>query len=329
MVNVYLYLLQENFDYKKQNITFKLYGKKYSHEFEDLEFKIYSANKLKQNILLGSSTSMTFRPELLGLNYYNSSKGNLKMSEIRYFLDNLNYNPDNIIIFLDPYHFNDNFPEISKNKFFFINKLKKNLYKKNIKIYYWTQKKFLIFSKYNHAISDIFKNFKKIIALEKNENNIGFNAKLFNSGFRSDGSFEYPNEYRESTFVKLKETYDLNKYSKKNLYFGKNANFVSNFDKKLSFLVSKNQTHKKKILIVLNTVESNFYKTINYDIDYMEYLKKYQNICNYLIQNKVNCFDRVNFAYENKVPANLFFDPFHFRYELSNNLLNSVLRELN
>ena len=58
------------------------------------------------------------------------------------------YKPDGIIIFLDPYHFNDNFPEISKNKFFFINKLKKNLYEKNIRTYYSLQKNFLIFNKY-------------------------------------------------------------------------------------------------------------------------------------------------------------------------------------
>ena len=152
---------------------------------------------------------------------------------------------------------------------------------------------------------------------------------MFNSGFRPDGSYKYPDEYIENTFVKSNEIFDLNSYSKKNLYFGKNANFNNNFEEILSFIVSKNQKHKNRILIVLNTVESNFYKTIKYDINYTDYLNKYQNICNYFIKNKVNCLNRVNFAYKNNLHANLFFDPFHFRYELSNNLLNNVLLELN
>ena len=85
LINIYLIILQENIDYKKQNFDFNLYGKKYAHEFDDLEFKIFYANKLKKNILLGSSTSMTFRPDYLKLNYFNSSKGNIKISEIEYF----------------------------------------------------------------------------------------------------------------------------------------------------------------------------------------------------------------------------------------------------
>lgn len=326
---MYLYLLQENFDFKKQNITFKLYGKKYSHEFQDLEYKIFSTNKLKQNVLIGSSTSMTFRPKLLKLNYFNSSKGNLRISEISYFLNSLNYEPESIIIFFDPYHFNKNFPEISKNKFFFINQLKEKFYYSNLKLYYQIQKNILIFNKFYEVLSDIRKNFKKILFLDKTPQKIGFNGKIFNAGFRIDGSYKYPDEKMVNTFGNNNIKYNLDKFPKKNLYFGKNDDFINNFEKKLFFLVSKNQEQKKKILIILNTVESNFFKMINVDPDYKHFLQKYRAICDYFIKNNIKCLDKVDFAYQNKIKANLFYDPFHFRFELSNNLLKDVLKDKN
>ena len=110
---------------------------------------------------------MTFRPDYLKLNYFNSSKGNIKISEIEYFLNNIKYNPDNIIIVLDPYHFNQNFPEISKNNNFIIDNLKKNLYSSNIKFYYFMQKNIYIFSKFNQAIKDLKKIFLKYLKLKK------------------------------------------------------------------------------------------------------------------------------------------------------------------
>ena len=48
ILNIYLFFLQENIDYKKQNFDYSLYGKKYAHEFDDLEFKIFLANKKKK-----------------------------------------------------------------------------------------------------------------------------------------------------------------------------------------------------------------------------------------------------------------------------------------
>jgi len=328
-MNIYLSLLKENYNYKKQNISFELYGKKYGHEFEDLKFKIYTANQLKKNIIIGSSTSMTIRPELLGLNYYNLAKGNIRISEIKYVLDSLNYDPENIIILLDPYHFNENFPEISKNNFFILNKLKEYFFYKDIQKYYFVQKNLLIFNRYSLVIKDFKKNFKKILKLKENDSLIGFYAKMSNSGFRYDGSFKYPDNHRNKAYVKSNEVYILDSYPKQNLYFGKNAAFINNYEEKLFFLTSKDNTYKRKILVVLNTVESKFYRTVQQDKNYSKFLKNYRDVCGYLIINDIKCIDRINFAYENNIDSKLFYDPFHFRYELSNNLLINILKDIN
>lgn len=325
LLNAYLLVLQENIDYKKRNFDFSLYGKKYAHEFDDLEFKIFLANKTKKNILLGSSTSMTFRPDLLNANYFNSSKGNIKMSEIKYFLKNLKYDPKNIIIFIDPYHFNKNFPEISKSNIDLVYKFKHNIYSSDIKFYYYLQKNILIFAKFGQVIKDFKKNYLQIFTLEKNDKKIGFNAKLFNSGFRKDGSFKYPDQYLNDIRVDENEAFDLTKYSKSNLYFGENNDFTENYESKLSFLVSKNINYKKKILVVLNVVESNFLSEVKSNKNYNQFIKKYKNICKYLIENDIKCIDKVEFAYESKINSNLFFDPFHYRYKLSNLILKDVL----
>lgn len=326
LINIYLFILQENFNYKKENINFNLYGKKYAHEFDDLQFKIFNANKLKRNILLGSSTSMTFRPDYLGVNYFNSSKGNIKISEIDFFLKKIEYEPENIIIFFDPYHFNKNFPEISKNNNFMIYNLKNFLYVSNIEIYYNLQKKILIFSKYGQVIRDLKKNFIKIYSKKKDNKKIGLNAKLYDSGFRKDGSFKYPDKYSNEIKVNENENFDLDTYSKTNLYIGKNEDFIKNYQKKLFFLISKNQKYKKNITIVLNTVESNFLKKIKSNDTYNQFLQKYKNVCKYLVENGVKCIDKVEFVNENNINSSIFYDPFHYRYQLSNLILRDVLK---
>ncbi len=269
---------------------------------------------------------MTFRPDYLKLNYFNSSKGNIKISEIEYFLNNIKYNPDNIIIVLDPYHFNQNFPEISKNNNIIIDNLKKNLYSSNIKFYYFMQKNIYIFSKFNQAIKDLKKNFFEIFKIKKNNKKIGFNAKLFDSGFRKDGSFKYPDKYSNNVMIKDNEDFDLEKYSKANMYFGKSDEFIENYQEKLSFLVSKNQVYKKRILVVLNVVERNFLKKIKSNENYNQYLQKYKNICKYLIKNNIKCIDKVEFVYNSNINSNIFYDPFHYRYQLSNLMFKEILK---
>ena len=110
------------------------------------------------------------------------------------------------------------------------------------------------------------------------------------------------------------------------MYFGKSDEFIENYQEKLSFLVSKNQIYKRRILVVLNVVERNFLKKIKSNQNYNQYLQKYKNICKYLIKNNIKCIDKVEFVYNSNINSNIFYDPFHYRYQLSNLMFKEILK---
>tara|TARA_B110000503_G_scaffold141399_1_gene234816 strand:+ start:5000 stop:6082 length:1083 start_codon:yes stop_codon:yes gene_type:complete len=313
-------------DIEKKNI---LYGKKYAHTFDTLQYKIFRTNQLKKkNIIIGSSTSTTYEVGKLSEQFYNASKPNLKLGDITFILQNISYIPEKIIIILDPYHFNIDIVEISQTNYELINKVKLYFYNNYKEEYYFIHKAILHFQNYKIILNDIYENRKKIFnkKLHKKEN-IGFNGIVFNSGFQIDGSYIYPFNYHNKPAVDIR-TY-LQNFDKKNFgYFGSESQFDNFYKKKLDFIINNKKINKNVFLIILNTVDKNLLQALQKKNTTNVFLKKYKNICNYLQSAQVDCIDYTSYAQNNNISSNFFRDGYHYNEVVASQILKNLNKKL-
>lgn len=157
-----------------------LYGPVYSNQSRSYKL-IYTNKKKPKIVILGTSRVMQFRNWMFNNqnDFYNAGGGITKLIEIEIFLEQLDIdnNPDLLILGLDQYFFNGNWD--------------KNYYNTNYNFKYVFNPFKIIESYWRKTIIDFFK--RKIIfdSLVNSNNKIGLNAKIYNQGFRRDGSYQY------------------------------------------------------------------------------------------------------------------------------------------
>ena len=147
-------------------------------------YKLLNANHYRRQIIaLGTSRVMQFEEEFFNKDvFYNCGGGaNGNYDEYLNFMKNLKYKPEVIILGLDSWVFND-------------------AWNKNLPVYDYFQElretqsdplRLLV-----PIIRDWFQGKWTVVSLDAYPNNIGFNGRVKDKGFRLDGSHYYGDHYR-------------------------------------------------------------------------------------------------------------------------------------
>lgn len=286
--------LGETGDYSEivqlQQKTGVLFGRKYSNL--SIEYKIIGIEKNRPEILiLGTSRVMPIKQDFIPTKkLYNAgisasmSRGidgmNLLMNSFK--LDCL---PSKIYIGLDPWVFNPNYPENNNGK---VKKKIKGKIPKNLIAFKWKLMERL--SSYSVLLNEK-KLWISFISKNKAYRGIGLNAKIFDSGFRVDGSYQYPsghgNSWKEKTVAQYKQSLKNNKYR-----FAASNTIDTYSIEKLNKLLNFAQMNKIEVIGILPPFSPNFYKALIEIEDRSIFQKKYEeSIIDTLEEKGFKCYN--------------------------------------
>ncbi len=312
-----------------------LFGRKYSSL--EFEYKVEGARFFRPEILiLGTSRIMQIGQHLfLGKNFYNSgisASASRGIDGMILLLNSIPKDamPDQIIVGLDPWLFNPNYPE-NKHRESLKNKIK-------IKIKALLSNKFITSTRLFRARQVIYSLFIKEekdwfqFVIEKLDyKGFGLNAKKFNSGFRVDGSYQYPKGHGDEWKDDSIDNY---------IEFLKNDNYrfpiATNVDQisieRLIFFLDLAEKNKIKVIGLLPPFSPNFNAALISMKATAAFYRKYQAEVNFIFKSRgLTCY---NFCDINKKGLlekykNSFSDRMHPKADLMAEIMTSVIGKEN
>lgn len=163
---------------RKDEITF---GQAYS--YQPKYYKLKMAKTLNSDILvLGSSRAMQFKSYMFhdSLSFYNAGGAINKIRHLNLFISKVPKKdlPKQIILSIDPWWFNEKWDNLKTNQADYdfdkqINPIK------------------IILNSWQNVLNDLWLSKIDIRELFENDNKIGISAKMKNTGFQNDGSYNY------------------------------------------------------------------------------------------------------------------------------------------
>jgi hypothetical protein len=333
-----LHKLGETGDYEKiiidqieQNL---LLGRKFTDL--TLEYKIIGAQIIKPEVLiLGTSRIMQIRQAFFKSKIiYNAgidastSNGLIGMKD---FLDAVvdSTNIKHIIIGLDPWLFNPNYPRNKTEGLRYnIKKLLSNfplLYKSLKKIKYYIS---IVTNRPGVYQKLIFENQLSLQYLLKDRGfgGYGLNSKMHNSGFRSDGSYQYPPDYQESWMDKSIISYKNSlKNDKYRFSPAKTIHMESVIDLQQLLIFGKDK--QINIIGLLPPLSPNFYNSLISMNNRALFLKDFENKVNSIFLN--HGFKCYNYSDISKYPElNIFKDDFYDKMHAKANLMEKIISDI-
>jgi hypothetical protein len=306
-----------NYDHiVNQQIKNKLIlGRKISNE--TLNYKIIGTKVASPDILiLGTSRIMGVRQEMFSpYKIYNagvsasSSRGLLGMKVLLESISESNL-PKYIIIGLDPWLFNPKYPEnILKSGYNPNNSLlidyKNKLRRKNLKLFLSLKKiKDNLVNRPSLYISLIDQpiNWFKYLFKERSFRGFGLNAKILNTGFRYDGSYQYPKGYQ----INWDDDYINHvKFLNNNSYRFASADYIGpNSIKELKDVLDIAQKKRIMVIALLTPFSPNLYKALMKDDVRSVFIKEYEkqiplifNEYGFICYNLSDIMTNKNFSY--------------------------------
>ena len=330
MFEILLSAFNESINLKNNFNDYELIGVKYSTQFHELQRKSDLINYQKPEIiLLGSSTLMQANKKISRDKILmNASIGNINFEKMNYFIDKLNYEPEIIIISLDSYLFNKNYVGFGGFKKF-TEFTEKNL----ITLISFAKVLKERPSAYKEFILDLIKYKNEILNLTSDDfkKYFGFNAIVLKSGFKKDGSFQYPNLYLLNNFEdrNSKNFIMLIEQDNSSIYFNKNMNFEKNFKIKIDEIIKNKKLLNTKKIFMLNALHPELIVALKehsytnkfyllYDSEICKYINNYKD-------PKIKCFNFINAVNEYKIKNYRFFDEMHMDENLINALISKTL----
>jgi hypothetical protein len=328
---ILLSVFNESINLKNNFNDYELIGVKYKSQFYELQRKSDYINYAKPEIiLLGSSTLMQANKKISRDKILiNASVGNISFGMMNYFIDKLNYEPEIIIISLDSYLFDQNYYGFGRYKKF-TEFTEKNL----IKLISFARVLKQRPGAYKEFILDLIKYRNEILNLTSDDfkKYFGFNAIVLKSGFKKDGSFQYPNLFLLNNF----EDRNSKKFlvlieQNSNKFFNKNMHFEKNFKIKIDEILKNKKLLNTKKIFILNALPPELIVALKeHDHTNKFYLLYDSEICKYINNYKdpppeIKCFNFINAVNEYKIKNYKFFDEIHMDENLINLLVSKVL----
>jgi len=327
---ILLSVFNESINLKNNFNDYELIGVKYKSQFYELQRKSDHINYAKPEIiLLGSSTLMQANKKITSEKILmNASVPKISFGMMNYLIDKLNYEPEIIIISLDSYLFNKDYDGFGRFKKF-TEFTEKNLItlisfarllKERPKVY----KEFILdLIKYRNEILNLTNDdFKKYF---------GFNAIVLKSGFKKDGSYQYPNFFLLNNFENKnsKNFIMLIEQDNNSIYFNKNMNFDKNFKIKIDEILKNKKLLNTKKIFMLSALYPELVVALKEHNHTNEFYYLYDNeICKYINNYKdpkIKCYNFINAVNEYKIKNYRFFDEMHMDENLINLLVSKVL----
>ena len=322
----------------QQNINKKLLGRKFSNE--DLSFKIIGSRLFQADMLvLGTSRVMSLKSNnFTNHSFYNasvnasSSRGLFGMKYLLSQLEDLKL-PKFLILGLDPWLFNPNYPEnqLKKDSESKIRNFKNYVRKKYPDYFYKFKKmKDVIFNRTEIYVS-LAKSFKSWLALllkNRSYNGFGLNAKLYNSGYRYDGSYKYPANYN-STWIDDYEAH-ANNLLTNNYKFAPSTFLDENSILELNDLLDFSRRNNIYVIALLPPLSPNFYKALLANNKRSLFLAKYQTKIPLIINDYgFKCFNFTDVNNKLKKFKSNFLDSIHADDLLMDEIAKLIAEEIN
>lgn len=178
-----------------------LIGKHHYKHVNALKWRELLLGQKREILILGTSRVMAFRKEMFNKSFYNAGFTIKNIYDYRQFLLNMPYEklPSILIIGLDQRMFISNNSYYSASSASVRNRDNWNKYQfypdlNYLKSFYYK----IVYSQYD------FKKISNHLVRDNNENKIGFDAILNNTGFRKDGSYNFHREVLKA------QKFDLN-----------------------------------------------------------------------------------------------------------------------
>lgn len=342
-----LYKLGESGKYEKiinKQIKYNvLFGRKLTNE--TLEYKIMGAQIIKPKILtLGTSRIMQVRQQFFKSHIiYNaaiSASISQGIGEMKHFLDMVkdSTNIKHVIIGLDPWLFNPNYPDNQRaNKTESLkSKLKKRL--SNFPLLYNGLKQLksylsdisarpIIYRKlipeYQSSLRYLFK--------DRQFKGYGLNSKIHNSGFRFDGSYQYPGDYQEGWLDASIISYK-NSLKNDNYRFSPAQNIYYDSLYELQQLLDFAKSEQINVIGLMPPFSPNFYSALTSMENRKSFIKDYEiKVCSTLVKNGFKCY---NYSDIRKYPqlnihSGDFYDNTHAKPILINKIISNILNDMN
>jgi hypothetical protein len=274
---IYLESNYENNSYsdivKRQLKNDSLYGDALNQNFFTYKLELIK-NKKPKIIALGSSRVMQFRKESFNASFINAGGSMQNLNEGYKFLENMYqfHKPEYIILGLDFWWFNDNYPEgvhFPQHE----NNGKTLTYNKLYKTILWLV---------NGKIKILLPNKEKIENRYTNYDNLGFNAIFTSTGFRSDGSRLYgdhifgiersPDENFSDTFARIRDG---------NRRFEYGNELPKNRVETLYKIIKLIEENDTKIILIIPPIANDVYRKMkNYQYGFVDKFRELINSLN-------------------------------------------------
>lgn len=296
---IILYRLQETWPYKKvleyQQTNDALYATRYFNQ--GLDYKFAGMHQAQPEVLiLGTSRILQIRSSYFqDRSFYNAgivgsvSEGLRGMKKFVSSFDK-NYTPEEIIISIDPWLLNPNYPENRTGlKMKVLNAITENEFTDKM---YRTYK----FLKYHRmayiAIVEEKKNILPFIVAGPAAKRIGLNAVLENTGFDRDGSYHYPKDYVDKE-DQIKDIDFLTNWLKKNTYrFAPASTVDKRALERLDQILKVSQDKGIKIKGVIMPLRIDLYEALTAAKTHSVYLKDFrQHTCASFQRHGYECHD--------------------------------------
>lgn len=294
-----------------------------------MQDKLNFTNKFKPDIILiGSSTYLQATYKSSNKSLFNASVGNINPSIVNYFINKLSYEPKIIIFSLDDYMFNTYYEKLG-NPRWFVTIAQRHFIRFFFFIRMLKQRPIIYIS----FIKDLIKNFEKI-KLNYSKKYYGLNSMIFNSGFRQDGSYKYPDNYFEEHREFNKYNYYLDVLKKQNKYdfSPKKNDFDWHFKYELDQIINNKKIKNTKKIFFQNVLYPEFLKALLKYENTSEFINNYnENICKFIKdyqRNDVMCFNFINSIEEFNIKNYHFYDPRHPDTKTSNFLTSKILKSI-
>ena len=326
---ILLSVFNESINFKNNFNDYELIGVKYKSQFYELQRKSNHINNAKPEIiLLGSSTLMQANDKISRDKILmNASVAKISFGMMNYLIDKLNYEPEIIIISLDSYLFNKNYVGFGGFKKF-TEFTEKNL----ITLISFTRLLKERPKVYKDFILDLIKYRNEILNLTKDDfkKYFGFNAIVLKSGFKKDGSYQYPNFFILNNIEnKNSKNFIMHIEQDNSIYFNKNMNFDKNFKIKIDEILKNKKLLNTKKIFMLSALYPELVVALKEHNHTNKFYYLYDNeICKYINNYKdpkIKCFNFINAVNEYKIKNYRFFDAMHMDENLINLLVSKVL----
>jgi len=337
---IILYKLGESGSYDKiinEQIKYNvLLGRKLGDV--QLEYKIIGTKIIKPEVLiLGTSRIMQFKHEFFQpQTMYNAgvaasiSRG---LKGMKTLLDAVNESTyiSYIIIGLDPWIFNPNYPE-NKTENIIKNKIK-NILSSTPYLFSVLRKIKLIISSRPRAYQQLItKEYSSLHYLfeERRVNGFGLASKMHDSGYRFDGSRQYAANHQANWIDQSVISY-MHSLEEDNYRFPPASNIYYNSLTELKQLLDYAKSRKIKVIGFLPPFAPNFYKALTTMDNRAMFMKKYETeVCETFVSSGFKCYNYSDISKYSKLDniSNDFYDYMHPGPILMNEISLSILNDL-